>query len=817
MGASCLVMAFSAQATLTLTNRNFDASTTLDNPDIPGWFDGNNHPLGFWQDTWLASRSLPSGQSGGTAGLSGDVGGQIFLYQSIGTRNPDDRTLHFSISVGAFTDAASADTKTGMLTAGLYEQTGSFTGADGSDVDGASGIIQVGPTMALPISRVGGPGAVASDETGAFDISGVDTSHSLYLRFKWIPAGASFMSLDNASITAVDSPLNAAPFTLEIKRVVSAATFADGQTRVTVQFAGTPNRIYQIQYSSGMTPGSWSSPAPYFTGPTGTFEASFANPGDVAADWNAHLFFRAVDSAAGGAVLSFVGLRGYVESFNAQLPDETTVGLPVDGSVTAIQNAQASAWMENNVPLFECSDKEIEEIYHFRWWTYRKHIKLTPDGYVITEFLPKVDWSGKYNTIACAAGHHFREGRWIRDSRYLNDYARFWFRKGGDPRQYSFWAADSVYEQALVAGDFTVAIDLLPDLIANYQAWEGSKLDADGLFWQWDGQDGMEVSIGGSGKRATINSYMFGDAQAIAAIANRSGSPEIAVIYQDKARRIQELVLEKLWDDQAKFFKMLPLGVQAVKADVRELHGYTPWYFHLPPQGRGLEAAWMQLTDPQGFKAPFGPTTAEQRHPGFTVSYAGHECQWNGPSWPFATSVTLVALANVLNDYPQDIVSPHDYFETLRTYTASQRLQREDGTVVPWIDEDLNPATGDWISRTRLKTWANGTWDPAKGGVERGRAYNHSTYCDLIITGLVGLRPRTDDLVEVNPLVPEGALDYFCLDNVSYHGRNLTVLWDKTGNRYGRGAGLRVLADGREIAHSETLSRLTGNLNGITP
>ena len=82
-----------------------------------------------------------------------------------------------------------------------------------------------------------------------------------------------------------------------------------------------------------------------------------------------------------------------------------------------------------------------------------------------------------------------------------------------------------------------------------------------------------------------------------------------------------------------------------------------------------------------------------------------------------------------------------DYFETLKIYTKSHRLKREDGTVVPWIDENLNPHTGDWIARTRLKVWKNGTWDPGKGGVERGKDYNHSTYCDLIITGLVGLRP----------------------------------------------------------------------------
>jgi hypothetical protein len=132
--------------------------------------------------------------------------------------------------------------------------------------------------------------------------------------------------------------------------------------------------------------------------------------------------------------------------------------------------------------------------------------------------------------------------------------------------------------------------------------------------------------------------------------------------------------------------------------------------------------------------------------------------------------------------------------------------------VVPWIDENLNPQNGDWISRTRLKTWRNGTWDRGKGGKERGKDYNHSTYCDLVITGLVGLRPREDDQVVVNPLLPPGKWDYFCLDNVCYHGRTLTILWDTTGTEYGKGRGLQVFADGRRIAAAETLTRVTGAL-----
>ena len=95
--------------------------------------------------------------------------------------------------------------------------------------------------------------------------------------------------------------------------------------------------------------------------------------------------------------------------------------------------------------------------------------------------------------------------------------------------------------------------------------------------------------------------------------------------------------------------------------------------------------------------------------------------------------------------------------------------------------------------------------DPARkqeSRKERGKDYNHSTYCDLIINGLIGLRPREDETVEVNPLVPAGTWDYFCLDQVRYHGRWLTILYDKNGDRYHKGAGMRVFADGKEIAHA---------------
>ena len=688
----------------------------------------------------------------------------------------------------------------------------------------------------------------------------------------------------------------------------------------------------------------------------------------------------AVENSA--AVLTTDKLEAHVEQFNAD--DEELF--------SNIKNKDAFAFLERNIPLFECPDEDFERTYYFRWWTYRKHVKNTPDGTVVTEFMPPVGWAGKHNTINCPAGHHFYEGRWLHDQQIMDDYATFWLRKGGSLRSYSFWIADAYRARNLVAGNDAFLIDLLPDLVKNYEAWEAGwiwppwsnkhqvhiGLRDNGLFYTLDDRDGGEVSIGGHGYRPTLNSFMYGDAKAIAEIARMDGNTQQAKRFERKAAEIKRLVQEKLWDDEAQFFKILPgarlakevklrsddtaiarhtwwaperlgkeewvqynfdapktlssvevlwfhkinadgksgcsvpedwqlyykdgtsfvpvpeataygtqqhrfnrvefspvtttalrlvaqtkpdfssgilewraLGngtnyaVGAVTSasytdiyqgtlaalndgtggepkgrsgallklvDVRELYGYTPWYFNLPDPG--YEAGWKELMDPQGFYAPYGPTFAEQRHPQFTISYEGHECQWNGPSWPMATCSVLTGLANLLNNYDQDVIGKEAYFETLGIYTRSHQLKREDGTVVPWIDENLNPYTGDWISRTRLHDWAKS--DPElekrKGGKHRGKDYNHSSYNDLIITGLVGLRPRADDVVEVNPLLPANTWDYFCLDNVRYHGRILTIIWDKSGEKYGRGKGLIVLANGEQIAHAKTLTRVSGTL-----
>lgn len=103
-----------------------------------------------------------------------------------------------------------------------------------------------------------------------------------------------------------------------------------------------------------------------------------------------------------------------------------------------------------------------------------------------------------------------------------------------------------------------------------------------------------------------------------------------------------------------------------------------------------------------------------------------------------------------------------------------------------------------------------GQW--LKGKQERSRYYNHSTFADLVVTGIVGLIPREDSVVEIKPMLPADAWEWFCLDGVTYHGQSLTILWDRQGTRYGRGAGLTLLVNGKTVAHGTNLDRLAGKL-----
>ncbi len=483
-------------------------------------------------------------------------------------------------------------------------------------------------------------------------------------------------------------------------------------------------------------------------------------------------------------ILKAEDYKHYVDYFN-RMEDE-----PI---AQAIPNAEAWDWMVENIPLFSCPQDNFEEMWYYRWWSLRKGLQLTPQGYVVNEFLVKRSYADKYNIIACAVGHHIDELRWVHNQSYLDDYLHIWLRGNeGKPMKkmmkYSSWIPYSLYGRYLVHQDKDYLLDLLPDLEAHYLAWEAQRWP-EGLFWQGDVQDGMEESISGGRKiknaRPTINSYMYGNAVALAKMFRMAGQEDKAALFQAKADTLKQLVQTRLWNEEQGFFETRRIA-DGELAQVREAIGYIPWMFYLPDTNKDYEKAWLQVCDEQGFLAPYGLTTAERRHPQFR-SHGTGQCEWDGAVWPFASSQTLTAMANVLNDYPQSYINDSVYFMHMNLYVESQYHRGR-----PYIGEYLDEVTGYWL----------------KGDQLRSRYYNHSTFANLMVTGLMGLRPREDNVLEINPLIPQDQWDWFCMDAIPYHGKNVSILWDKDGSHFKKGQGFIIFVDGKQVARAAQLQKL---------
>ena len=163
-------------------------------------------------------------------------------------------------------------------------------------------------------------------------------------------------------------------------------------------------------------------------------------------------------------------------------------------------------------------------------------------------------------------------------------------------------------------------------------------------------------------------------------------------------------------------------------------------------------------------------------------------CHWDGPSWPFDTTSTLMGLANLLDNYPaQNYISAANYFTLLENYATTQHKNGQ-----PYVAEAADEDNPRWI------------YDQT----DHSEDYNHSTFNDLVISGLVGIRPRSDNTFQLSPLVP-GSWNYFCLENVPYHGHLMTILWDRDGSHYGHGSGLQIFQDNSQIYSSPTLGNVT--------
>jgi hypothetical protein len=478
-------------------------------------------------------------------------------------------------------------------------------------------------------------------------------------------------------------------------------------------------------------------------------------------------------------------------------------------------------WYLRNIPFFEIDDQEIQEVYYYRWKVFRSHIReIGPEGTTLLEFLDNVPWARQpFTDLNDSASFHILEGRWLRDPAIIDSLIDHLYTGGANDRHFSESVAAATESRTRVTGDTSPGLRHLADMRAIFAQWDDHFDRARGLYWIEPLLDATEYTIasidasgagftqepsldqnhngftGGFAFRPSINSYQYANALAIARFAALAGFPELAHDFSRRAADLRNAVLEQLWNPSlVHFVDRYQRSTEHVTSGEfirgRELVGYVPWAFELPPTNTNLPGhfadAWRHVLVSTEFAGAHGLRTVEPSYARYMTQYRYEsatgkpECQWNGPSWPFQTSQVLTGLANLLDDYSQSVITPADYLRLLRQYTR-QHLVGDDP---PDIQEDYDPDSGRPIV-----------------GLARSHHYEHSTYVDLILNGLIGIRPRGDEILEIAPLIPAEPrtggrpIRYFALQNLAYHGHDIGIFYDADGVRYAVGRGLSVFVD----------------------
>jgi hypothetical protein len=504
--------------------------------------------------------------------------------------------------------------------------------------------------------------------------------------------------------------------------------------------------------------------------------------------------------------------------------------------------AAYQSWFDNNLAAFQCADPMVQKMFYHRVYNLRKNMLNPHLGALKWQTQSEGRWRSTWypNVISYGAAHQVREARWLADPSYWTGHIRTWANNqkpdhvypshvtpaGPAGGQYTDWITASAWDGFLVHPDKAVLSEIADKLADNVRGWQATcDPDGDGLLmvdshW-WTGmeyqpsffffsnyetsadfyQPAKPVTL----ERVDLTAYNYGNAVAVSHIYKLLGQPDKAKEFDALAEKIRKAVAQKMWRKDTRFFYSLRADDDEV-ANVKEIIGVYPFYFGMFAPGEGFEAAWDSVLDPGQFWTPWPVASVSKECPAYSqdgwpqANNRAVACMWNGPTWPHANSIVMTAMARTLRSdriLAKEKASPlsrEKLWELFQSFTKAQ-----------YRNQDLNyPWTGEFYNGE------SGVWKTAE------RDYNHSTWLDILIPELIGMVPRDDEVLELDPLLPPNALAHFTLDGQRYHGHDVTVAWDAPGDNndvHGDGReGFDVYIDGELAASRADLGPLRVDL-----
>ena len=481
-------------------------------------------------------------------------------------------------------------------------------------------------------------------------------------------------------------------------------------------------------------------------------------------------------------------------------------------------------WFADNVPYFDASDPGFKKMWYYRWWVVRFNLNQsdTPDLRGNSFYEGKLGFD---NVISFAVPVQLKELSYLRDPAFGLQQAQNSYRNlapngavvdpPGSPywgETYSHWIASALAEYHRVhpiPADTLRA--MLPAMASDVSAWLTTyDPDGDGLpqrekprvtgydldilsFWYFSGLHFDPYVKLTDMERVDFASFVFANAAAIAGFAREVGDTKLAEEFDQKAQTIRRAVLDNLWDDATKFF--YPRRAEDDKRiPVRELHGFFPFTTLLAPDEPRYTAALAKLVDPDEFWARFPPVITSLKYyrewtwtmDGLTRNIAPHPITMG--------SRTLI---QALKHYRSSPIKPDQLMEQLRRYND---------LIYPGVnpyDPYWRPNAYEYFSK-----WEPNQISPRPKPSDISHDF-HSAYCYMVVEGAVGLTPRSDDKIEIQPAAMNW--DYFLLDGLRYRGHDLTIAWDRPDGkvRYdGIAEGFSLSIDRQQVFRRDALEHV---------
>jgi hypothetical protein len=377
----------------------------------------------------------------------------------------------------------------------------------------------------------------------------------------------------------------------------------------------------------------------------------------------------------------------------------------------------------------------------------------------------------------------------------------------GDPANWSTshtqYISESAWQSYQVHGGPATVAKQIGDYATRDTDGELATLDSNknGLLdtnWNaWTGNDGDAVSFDyrpGKKLDRPESAYVYSGAEAGAAALKLAGDTKGAEALEGKAKTVKDAVLKTLWDPKSK--QLLSKTTDGEFVPWREINNYYPYSVGLMPKpgDKDYNADYAKALDTFADDAqfPIFPFYTANQKDKAEATKAGRPGSNNFSI--INSTVTFRMLSSVLRNYPTKAVDA-TWYKKLLYWNA-------------WAHYQDN---GDNRYPDQNEFWAKGSADPQKIDY---RSWIHHTQLGTtnwtMIEDAMGLRPRTDNKLELDPI--DIKWDHFAADNLSYHGKNLTITWDKPGGKryYGNSVpeGYSAYLDGKLLFTSDTLTKV---------